>query len=69
MTGKKIGCVQHDCDDCMAFNKALADTIAEAEDQVQAELLSGNTVKEAWWKGKLAGLRAAQAMRSNTKFN
>lgn len=42
MTGKKIGCVQHDCDDCMAFNKALADTIAEAEDQVQAELLSGN---------------------------
>jgi hypothetical protein len=64
-TGKKIGCVQHDCDGCKAMDKSLAEEIWLCESQVAAESLAANTVKEAWWKGRLNGLRTVLAMRSN----
>jgi hypothetical protein len=67
MTDKKIGCVQHDCDGCKAMDKSLAEEIWLCENQVTAETLAGNTVKEAWWKGRLNGLRTVLAMRSNVK--
>ncbi len=44
---------------------ALDAAITEAEGMIMAEQLGGNIFKENWWKGKLTGLRAAQAMRSN----
>ena len=68
-TGKKIGCVQHDCDDCQMFAVALSNAIAEAEGMIRGERLGGNIVKENWWRGKLTGLRAIQGMRSNEKLS
>lgn len=64
-TGKKVGCVQHDCAGCEALDKSLAEEIWLCETQAAAEVLAGNTVKEAWWKGRLNGLRTVLAMRSN----
>lgn len=66
-TGKKVGCVQHDCDGCRNFASELSAAIGEASAQIASEALGGNVVKEAWWKGKLTGLRLAQALRSNVK--
>ena len=65
MTDKKIGCVQHDCAGCESMDKALAEEIWLCENQVAAEALAGNTVKEALWKGRITGLRVALEMRSN----
>ena len=44
---------------------AISEAIAEAEGMARSEQRGGNIVKENWWRGKLTGLRAAQAMRSN----
>lgn len=65
VTGKKIGCVQHDCEGCRKMDKVLTEAEEEAAAQILAEKLAGNVAKEMWWRGKLTGLRVAQALRSN----
>lgn len=55
--------------ECAAIERkadaAILKAMAEANSMIHVEQLGGNIVKENWWRGKLTGLRAAEAMRSS----